>query len=195
MLFERLEKFNQIIKKCESTTSINDRMEIDGAFSLAKEYLETTKKLDGVVYIIGNNQAASKISTELIKNLNISSSSLLDLNLLMSFTCEYGYENSYTKPLNVLLRENDLLIAMSNSGQSPNVLNATYFARRKNIKIITMSGGTYYNQLRQIGDLNFWFNSTDYILIEMSYSFILNTIISEYQRIGQKESCYKISNT
>lgn len=191
MIFERLEKFNQIIKKCQFTTNIDGIMEVTHAFSLAKEYLESTRDLDGVVYIIGNNQVASKISTELIKNLNISSSSLLDLNLLMSFTCEYGYENSYTKPLNVLLRENDLLIAMSNSGQSPNVLNATYFARKKNVKIITLTGGAYFNQLRQIGDLNFWFDSSDYNLIEMSYSFILNTLISEYKQICQKEIVVK----
>jgi len=187
MIFERLEKFNEIIKKCKTTTNIDDLLEINKAFCLAKEYFETTREKEGIVYIIGNNQVASKISTELIKNLKICSSSLIDLNLLMSFTCEYGYENSYTKPLNVLLKENDLLIAMSNSGQSPNVLNAAYFARRKNIKILTMSGGAYYNQLRQIGDLNFWFDSSDYILIEMSYSFILHTIISEYQQIKQKE--------
>ncbi len=194
MILKRLDKFNDLIKNCKCTTNIDDIFEVNKAFCLAKEYLELTRKLDGIVYIIGNNQVASKISTELIKTLNISSSSLLDLNLIMSFTCEYGYENSYTKPLNVLLRENDLLIAMSNSGQSPNVLNAAYFARKKNIKILTLSGGAYYNQLRQIGDLNFWFDSKDYILIEMSYSFILHTIISEYQKIGQKESLNKILN-
>lgn len=187
MFLERLDKFNDLIKNCKSTTNIDNLMDIENALCLAKEFLENTKKLDGVVYIIGNNQVASKISTELMKTLNISCSSLLDLNLLMSFTCEYGYENSYTKPLNVLLRENDLLIAMSNSGQSPNVLNAAYFGRKKNIKILTLSGGAFYNQLRQIGDLNFWFDSKDYILIEMSYSFILHTIISEYKQIKPKE--------
>lgn len=191
MILERLEKFNQIVKNCGCTTNIDDRLEIDEAFCLVKECLEATRKLHGIVYIIGNNQVASKISTELIKNLSISSSSLLDINLLMSFTCEYGYENSYTKPLNVLLRENDLLIAMSNSGQSPNVLNAAYFGRRKNIKIITLTGGSYYNQLRQIGDLNFWIDSTDYILIEMAYAFILNTIIGEYDKIESKELSIK----
>lgn len=187
MILDKLEKFNELIKNCKCSSNIDDVIQIEKAFCVVNEYLELTKKQEGVVYIIGNNQVASKMSTELIKTLNIASSSLLDLNLLMSFTCEYGYENSYTKPLNVLLKENDLLIAMSNSGQSPNVLNAAYFARKKNIKILTLSGGAYFNQLRQIGDLNFWFDSKDYMLIEMSYSFILHTIISEFQNIKANE--------
>jgi len=191
MMLERLKNFNELIKSCECTTDSDKEIEISQSFYLTTELIENTKKNKGTIYIIGNNQVASQISTELIKNLNISASSLIDLNLFMSFSCDYGYENSYMKLLQVLLREEDLLITMSNTGQASNILNAVYLAKKKNVKIITLTGKPHFNPLKQIGDLNYWFNSSDSGLIEICYSFVLEIMLSKYAQMSQKGKILK----
>ena len=75
------------------------------------------------------------------------------------------------------MREDDLLVAISSSGRSENILNACRVAEEKRGRVITLSGFSSKNPLRGMGDLNFWIDAKDYGLVETAHFFLLHTII------------------
>ena len=86
-----------------------------------------------------------------IRTLNFNNSSL--------FTCfanDYGHDRWMEQGLIHFGDEGDLLIAISSSGKSKNILNACRAAKRKRFKsIITLTGFNHDNKIRKIGNLNF----------------------------------------
>ena len=80
------------------------------------------------------------------------------------------------KLLENFANENDCLIAISSSGNSANIINATEKFRKINSKgkIITLSGFSKVNKLRGKGDLNFWIDSNSYGIVEIAHQFILH---------------------
>ena len=74
------------------------------------------------------------------------------------------------------LTPKDILIAISSSGQSKNIIAAVETAKNNNSTVKTLSGFKPDNKLRTTGDINFWSNSNDYGIVEMAHQFILHNI-------------------
>ena len=87
---------------------------------------------------------------------------------------DYGYEHVYEKQLAQFIEKEDVLIAISSSGNSKNIINAATFAKNKGAHVITLSGFSENNRLRQIGDYNLWLNANDYGQVEIGHAFILH---------------------
>jgi D-sedoheptulose 7-phosphate isomerase len=52
-------------------------------------------------------------------------------------------------------------------------------ARSRGIPVITLSGFTADNPLREMGQVNFWINSSDYGIVEISHLSILHSMIGK----------------
>ncbi len=185
MIYKRLEEFKNIILDTTCTTE-RDLIDIDQSFSLFKNYLLQTKKNDGLTYIIGNGGSAgiaSHFCNDLVKALKIPASTLVDTNVLTCLANDFGYEKCYSEALKVNLKKQDLLVAISSSGNSLNIINACKVAKEKGAKVITLSGFDSVNPLRQLGDLNFWLGRIDYGLVEMGHLFLLHTVIDLFEKI------------
>jgi D-sedoheptulose 7-phosphate isomerase len=65
---------------------------------------------------------------------------------------DYGYDFIFSRYLEAVGLEGDVLLAISTSGNSKNVLKAAETARRKNIKVIAMTGKDG-GQLSALSDL------------------------------------------
>lgn len=130
--------------------------------------------------MIGNGGSAgiaSHFHTDLVKTLKIPAQTLYDANLMTCLGNDYGYEHIFSSSLQLVMRPQDLLVAISSSGKSPNILNAAKTAREKKAGLFTLSGFAEDNPLRQIGDLNYYINIADYGLVETGHFFLLHTII------------------
>ncbi len=185
MIYKRLEEFKDIILDTTCTTQ-QDLIDIDQSFSLFKDYLLQTKKNEGCTYVIGNGGSAgiaSHFCNDLVKALKISASTLVDSNVLTCLANDFGYEKCYSEALKVNLKKQDLLVAISSSGNSLNIINACKVAKEKAVKIITLSGFDSINPLRQLGDLNFWLGKIDYGLVEMGHLFLLHALIDLFEKI------------
>jgi D-sedoheptulose 7-phosphate isomerase len=142
--------------------------------------LQQVNKVEGITYVIGNGGSAgiaSHFSTDLLRTLKLSSATLSDSNMLTCFANDFGYENVYKIPLLRNLRSHDLLVAISSSGKSQNIIDAVQVAKEKKVSVITLSGFSAHNPLRRLGDLNFWLNSNDYGLVETGHFFLLHTVV------------------
>jgi D-sedoheptulose 7-phosphate isomerase len=142
--------------------------------------LKNIKKNKQRVVVVGNGGSAgiaSHISTDLIKNAKIKSLTLSDLSLLTCLSNDYGFENYIEKAFATLLNKDDLVILISSSGKSKNMLNAAKYCNLKKIKLVTLTGFSNDNPLKKMGIVNFWVNSKSYNNVENTHQFILTTVI------------------
>jgi D-sedoheptulose 7-phosphate isomerase len=74
-------------------------------------------------------------------------------------------------------RRGDLLIAISSSGQSTNILKGVEVARSLGIAIVTFSGFKPDNLLRAKGDVNFYVSSDQYGFVEIAHHGLIQAIL------------------
>ena len=100
--------------------------------------IKNTSKKRGTIYLAGNGgsaSTASHMSTDLTKNAKIKSMSFNDVNLITCFSNDYGYENWLKAAIKYYTKPNDLIVLLSVSGESKNLINAANFCKQKKIKL------------------------------------------------------------
>lgn len=179
MFRQRLDELSGVIDRCVYTTQKGE-ISASEALKMSHFLLEQVTQIEGIVYVIGNGGSAgiaSHFCTDLLRTLQMSAMTFSDSNIITCFANDFGYENVYKMPLMRNLRSRDLLIAISSSGSSQNILEACQVARDKKAGLITLSGFEPNNALRGLGELNFWLESADYGLVETGHFFLLHTIV------------------
>ena len=154
--------------------------EIMNKIIYVKDILLNTKKNNSKVMIFGNGGSAaiaSHFSVDLTKTANIRSVNYNEADLITCFSNDYGYERWVEKAIDFYSDKGDVLILISSSGESKNMINACKFAKKKNLsKIITFTGHKKNNSLSKIGDINFWINSNIYNVVENTHQVWLLSI-------------------
>ena len=139
--------------------------------------------------IVGNGGSAaiaSHFSVDLTKNAKRKCINFNESDLITCFSNDYGYENWVAKAIEYYGEKGDLLISISSSGSSKNILNGCHKAKSMNFyKTITFSGMDVDNPLKSLGDINIWINSKSYNLIENMHQFILLCVVDSI--IGKSE--------
>ena len=122
------------------------------------------------ILIFGNGGSAamaSHFSVDITKNAGLRCLNFNEADLITCFSNDYGYERWVEKAVDFYGDANDLIIVISSSGSSKNMLNGIKAARNKKFKAaITFSGFKEDNPLRQLGDYNFWVDSKAYNYVE-----------------------------
>lgn len=101
-------------------------------------------------------------------------------NVVSSLVITDDNENVFSKQLETLLTTGDILIAVSSSGKSNNIINAAGTASQKEIFLITLSGFSEDNSLRKSGDINLWIHSGNYGIVEIGHALLLHFITDFY---------------
>lgn len=141
--------------------------------------LADTRARGNGLYIIGNGGSAAVASHAVTDFFNVGglrAMTLHDSSTLTCFSNDYGYENAFSRRVERLLTANDVLIAISSSGQSKNILNACRCAAARAAKVVTLSGFRADNPLRRLGDINYWLDSDDYGMVEIGHLFLLHYV-------------------
>ena len=150
-------------------------------------FLNTSKKR-GKILIFGNGGSAaiaSHVSVDLTKNANIRTVNFNESDLITCFSNDYGYERWVEKAVDFYADKNDTLVLISSSGKSRNMINACKAARRKKIKVISLTGHTKNNPLSKITDLSLWIDSKAYNFVENTHQIWLLTVCDLI--IGKRE--------
>ena len=149
---------------------------IEKSIPLIKKTAETGKKL----LFVGNGASAamaSHMSIDFWKNGNIRAIAFNDSALLTCIGNDYGYKFSFEKPVAMFADSGDLLIAISSSGRSENILLAVEAARNCECSILTLSGFQEDNPLRSLGDINFYVSFDAYGPVEVYHQAILHCLL------------------
>jgi D-sedoheptulose 7-phosphate isomerase len=142
--------------------------------------LRQTSLRNKKVIIIGNGGSAaiaSHVSVDLVKTAGLRAINFNEADLITCFSNDYGYEYWFEKALDAYADNGDLLISISSSGQSKNIINAATKAKSIGLEIITFSGFSGDNPLKSMGSINFWVNSNVYNFVEMTHHVWLSAIV------------------
>jgi D-sedoheptulose 7-phosphate isomerase len=142
--------------------------------------VKQVKKDKKKVIIVGNGGSAamaSHVSVDLTKMCKIRSINFNEADLLTCFSNDYGYENWVQNALSFYADKKDLLICISSSGESQNIINGAKFAKKNGCKVVTLTGFNKNNTVSKIGDINLWLRSKNYNLIEMTHHVWLLSIV------------------
>lgn len=142
------------------------------------------------VFTIGNGGSASTAShmaADLAKNTierNMRRFRIVSLNdnmaLLTALANDLGYENVFSEQLKNLIRAGDLLIVISGSGNSPNVVAAIEYARERSAEvaaIVGFGGG----RAAELADLAIVVQSDHYGIVEDLHLVINHILVDHFK--------------
>ncbi len=132
------------------------------------------------IYLVGNGGSASAcghIAVDMVKRGH-HAVALTDPYVMSMFANDEGWENVFSKQLRRHAGGNDILVAISSSGESRNILSAAYVADQLSMRIITLSGFAPDNPLRTMGDVNYYVPSKNYGIVEITHLAILHSIVN-----------------
>ena len=173
-----LKQYNKSIY--ELINSVNANL-IEQSVQLIQRSIHNKSK----VYIVGNGGSASiasHVSVDFAKVARVPSSTFNNSNLITCFANDYGYENWVVEAIKAYTNINDLIILISSSGTSKNIVNAAQYCKDNNIDLITLSGFTKDNPLSTLGNVNFHIESNEYNYIEMSHHIILLALVDIFAK-------------
>lgn len=146
---------------------------------LVQEFKQIRKERQ-MVYFIGNGGSAGiaiHMTSDFLKNGGIRTHSMHDPATITCLGNDFGYAHIFSKQLEIIAVPGDMLVAISSSGNSPNILQAVKTAKEKNCRVITLSGFRPDNQLRRQGAYNIYVPIEEYGIVESLHNMILQQVV------------------
>jgi D-sedoheptulose 7-phosphate isomerase len=145
-----------------------------------KELVHSNKQ----IIILGNggsNAISLHIAEDYHKMLGVKTITFGDSARMSCYANDYGWENAYQMFLEHFVEDETLVILISSSGNSQNILNCAKWCVKNVVPMITMSGHSETNKLKydyeNASKLHFWINSNDFGIVEGLHELILHSII------------------
>lgn len=115
---------------------------------LSQEMVKTLKR-GGCIFWIGNGGSAADaqhLAAELVGRFELNREPLksialtTDSSVLTAISNDFGFENVFTRQVKALVSKHDLLVCISTSGTSPNILSALSIAKNIGCKTAFLTG-------------------------------------------------------
>ena len=178
------QKLSEFLKETKATSGCRV-IEVAGAMNSLVYYLKKNQLFNKKIMVIGNGGSAGIAMHALEDYANIGDLKTTDFYGPALLTCmanDYGYENVFSKSVEMFAESGDMLFAISSSGQSRNILNACESALVKNCDVVTFSGFSPDNPLRKLGRMNFYVPSTHYGFVELAHQVLIHCILDLFVR-------------
>ena len=147
------------------------------------DWIEKAQKKKRKVIFIGNGGSAAIAShqaIDLTKNGGIRAMAFNDASPLTCLSNDYSYAEVFEKSLALFAEPEDVLIAISSSGKSSNILKAVDQAKSMGCRVATLSGFRSDNPLRTKGHLNFYVASESYGMVEVAHLTLCHYITDHF---------------
>lgn len=128
----------------------------------------------------GNGASASIASharVDFTKQAKCKSLDFNEPNLITAFSNDYGFDNFLARAVEHYADDGDVLVLISVSGSSPNCVKAAEYARDRDLKVVSFTGKSAQNPLRQLSDIDFWLDSNAYNVVECTHMLWICTVI------------------
>jgi len=176
--------------------SILDKLNLDD-ISKSISLLEESVENNSTIYIIGNGGSAATAShMENDLGFGLKQRGLINLNVkslsdntavCTAIANDTGYENIFYMQLKDILKSQDILIAISCSGNSANIIKAAEYAKKIGTRVIGLTGFSG-GKLKKICDINFHVDTTvgEYGLVEDTHMIYDHMVYSYFIEKGAR---------
>lgn len=174
-----------------------NRLDI-GELNRAMQALEDAYEKETSVYIFGNGGSAATASHFVCDfNKGISGDSPKKFRLrclndniptLMAVANDIGYEDIFVYQLKGILKEEDTVVAISGSGNSPNIIKAVEYAREQGAAVIGLTG-YQGGRLKELSDISLHVPIENMQVTEdvhMIFDHMMMSILSKYLSNGRE---------
>ncbi len=152
-----------------------DEKKINFFFNQVKNLKKKNK-----ILIFGNGAGAaiaSHVASDLTNSSKIRALSFDNSAQITCFSNDYKFENWILKTLEYHYDKGDLVILISASGNSANMVKAARFCKKKKVNFFSITGFNKNNQLNKASKNFYWINSKSYNHVESIQLLILLSII------------------
>lgn len=181
-ILQAASQFQQLLATSQFTGVQGETLDSEIVIRALLSEFDRVKAKQSKIIILGNGGSAA-IASHVITDLrNVGGLCALTLHEAAPLTCftnDYGYEQAFAKQISAFAYPDDLLIAISSSGQSANIVNAVKAANEKGLAVMTLSGFNANNPLRCLGRWNVWIDSRHYGMVELAHLFVLHHITDQ----------------
>jgi len=149
----------------------------DEGFRIWQELTIEVRKKKRSIYLVGNGASASMAShfaADLAKNAHLHTEVFSDLSLITAISNDMGYDWVFAEPLRRRTKKGDMLVGISSSGSSENILRAADVAKDIGAVVVTLSAMSPHNPLRSKGVLNAYIPAETYGFAETCHAAILH---------------------
>lgn len=174
---DKINQFSELLDDIAISLANGQPIDVDEGFVMLNDMLVDIRQNRKTVYAIGNGASASMashFSADLAKNGKLHTQVFSDLSLITAISNDLSYDEVFAEPLRRRGFQGDLLVAISSSGNSPNIINAVTTAREMNITVVTISAMNTENKLRQMGDINVYVPALTYGDAESCHAAVLH---------------------
>jgi len=178
-----VERLYKILHELVVTNKVGEIISHDDAFRHWCDLCHEIKFTENTMYFVGNGASAamaSHMAADFSKNCACRAMAFNDIALMTAVSNDIQYDECFSVPLLRFANPGDMLITVSSSGNSPNVINAIHAARSIDLHIVTVSGMRVDNVSRKLGDLNFWIPADSYGYAEAGHQALLHCWLDMY---------------
>ena len=173
---EYVHKLSDILART-SVRNISTDLDVEMGFVEYIGHLVDATQRGNRVFFIGNGGSAgicTHSANDYSKNGGIRSMALHDGAVLTCLGNDFGFEHIFAKQIEFQAQAGDVLIAISSSGSSKDILNAVEQAKSQGLWVCTFSGFDPQNALRNRGDLNWYIQSAEYGFVELGHQVLIH---------------------
>jgi len=156
---------------------------VDDGLDLWSDYAKKTEDVGGLTFFCGNGASctmAEHMSHDWFQNAKMNTQTCSETAHLTAIANDLSYEDVFAFRIGRILSDRDILVTISSSGNSPNIVKALHTAREKGAYCITLSGMEEDNKSRQLGDLNFYVPLHTYGLVESAHAVLLHAALDNF---------------
>lgn len=129
----------------------------------------------------GSNAITCHIAQDYTKALKKKAICFGDSSRLTCYANDYGWDMAYSQFLQEFSEPDSLVILISSSGNSQNILNCAEYCKTNMLNMVTLSGFSSDNKLKtqyaEASSVHFYVNSFDYGIVECLHELILHSVI------------------
>lgn len=175
-----IEELKRALDHVEITIPNAENLEYTEGIDQLTQVFAEYKKSKKCVYFCGNGGSAGisqHMTADFLKNGGILTHSLYEQTILTCISNDLSYEYVFSKQLELMAKEGELLVAISSSGESENIVKAIEAIRKINGKVVTLTGFDTANRIRNMGDINIYVPKRHYGIVESIHTIILQQIV------------------
>ena len=185
-IFVRLDALSRLrgLAKCLEETACEQRGEplsLAAGLAALSDLWYGLRASGGRVFWIGNGGSAavaSHLSQDLLNKGGVSSMTLNDPALITCMANDYGYRAVFARPLSTLAQQGDVLVALSSSGMSDNIVDAAVAALERGLQVVALSAFSADNRLRKLNaTLSFHVPTSNFGHAELGHAALLHTAL------------------
>jgi D-sedoheptulose 7-phosphate isomerase len=163
-----------------ATGATGEQFDLAEVMAAAMERAQNAHDAGNKLMFIGNGGSstiASHMAEDYTKAGGIRTLAFNDPAFLTCLGNDLGFDQVFAKQIEMFAQPGDMLVAISSSGNSENILNGVLAAKKRGCWVMTLSGFAPDNLLRNLGDINVYVPSTEYGFVEITHLAVCHAML------------------